>query len=268
VPAVITETTVELGAKGIMYDDNIGEGEWNSTFPDIPYKDDSAPAKFQVYLADLSVDSLLGSWLEIGDIAGEVLGDQIGSTNITLDASDLDIVFSGFSKHYGADATVDLKLNCTRLHSFTSSEANQDVSVYGTVNLQFWPRFNGTTEKAVDIDLVDIHFIGGIAINGYNATANITTFLVDKINVVDSTIGRISTTKIKLEINTASRLLVPALNGYLQKYVVPIPKNILGVFTISDIFLNYRDGYIYAGATPTFIPPTPDQPVTEFGVVF
>ena len=265
-PAVVTNTTFELGAKGIMFSSDAGESEWSTEFPDIPYKDTTEAAQFQAYVADLSVDSLIGSWLEVGSIAGQIQGDDVPGTNQTITASELDIALSGFSKKYGADTIVDLKLACTKLHDFTSSAANQDVTVLGTANLQFWPRFNSTTELAVEIDLVDIKFTGGIAISGYNATADISTFLVDKVVVVSSTIGNISAFKLKLEMNTISRVLVPSLNKFLKKYVVPIPKNILGVFQLSDIFLKYNDGFIYAGATPTFLPPT--GPVNSFLVGF
>lgn len=61
---------------------------------------------------------------------------------------------------------------------------------------------------------------------------------------------------------------MPALNSFIKKYVVPIPQNILGVFQLSDIFLQYNDGYIYAGATPTFLPPSTAGPITEFGIKF
>ena len=252
-PAVVTDTTVELGAVGVMYDSDVGESEWSTAFPDIPYKDTSENAEFQAYISDLSADSLLGSFLEVSDIAGWVYGDAVPGTDETLTASELDVAFPGFSAKYGTDAIVDVHLNCTQLHDFTSSSANQDVTVLGTANLQFWPRFNSTTELAVEIDLVDVTFTGGIAISGYNATANVSTFLVNKIVVDSSTIGSISAIKLKLEINTVSRLLVPTLNNYLQNYVLHIPQNILGVFQLSDIFLKYHDGYIYAGATPTFL---------------
>lgn len=118
------------------------------------------------------------------------------------------------------------------------------------------------------MDLNDVKFTGGINIAGYNATSSITTFLVDKITVVSSTVGTISAMKLKFEFNTASKLLVPSINTFLQKYVVPIPQNILGVFQLSDIFLKYNDGYIYAGATPTFLPPSTSGPITNFGLVF
>lgn len=241
-----------------MFDSQIGEAEWSTDFVDIPYKVETEPAQFQAFLSDLSIDSLLGSYLEVGDVAGWVYGDQLPSrlNSTTLVASDLDIAFPGFSKHYGADAIVDIFGNCTDLHDFSSSAANQDVTLYGTANLQFWPRFNGTTELAVSINVEDIKFTGGIAVNNFEASADISTFLVDKIEVLHSTIGNISALKLKLELNTVSKILVPSLNKWLQKYQIPIPSNVFGIFTLSNLFLGYQDGYITAGATPTFVAPS------------
>ena len=269
-PAIITETTAELGARGIMYDSTVGEDEWMRTaFPDMPYKDTQQPAQFQAYISDDSVNSLLGSFLEVSDIAGWIYGDDVPGTNDTITAKELDVAFKGMSLKYGDDSIVDLYLNCSGLFNFTSNSTEQDVSVLGTVSLSLWPRFNGTTEKAVELTLKDILFTGGIEVAGYNATAKIEKFLVDQVIVDVSEIGRLSAFKLKLEINTASKLLVPALNSYISKYVVPIPKNILGVFELSDLFLTYNNGYIYAGATPTFLPPTnPTGPLTHYGLAF
>lgn len=30
----------------------------------------------------------------------------------------------------------------------------------------------------------------------------------------------------------------------------------MGIFNLSDLFLEYKNGYIFAGATPTFIAPS------------
>lgn len=168
----------------------------------------------------------------------------------------VDVALPGFSAKYGADSIVDVHGACTDLHQFTSSEADQDVTVLGTANLQFWPRFNGTTELAVEMNLVDIKFTGGIAINNFNATADISKFIVDKIDIVTSTIGDLSAAKLKIEFNTVSRLAVPVLNKFVSKYQVPIPQDIMGIFILSDLFLMYKDGYIFGGATPTFQAPT------------
>jgi len=42
--AIVTETSFELGAKGIMYDDLVGESEWSTAFVDMPYKDTTETA--------------------------------------------------------------------------------------------------------------------------------------------------------------------------------------------------------------------------------
>ena len=38
---IITETAFELGIKGIMFDDRLTESEWSTTFPDMPYNDET-----------------------------------------------------------------------------------------------------------------------------------------------------------------------------------------------------------------------------------
>lgn len=140
------------------------------------------------------------------------------------------------------------------------------MTVYGSVKIQFWPRLSdGTTELAVELDLQDIKFTGGIAIENYQASADVASFLVDKISIPTSTIGSISAAKLKLEFNSVSRLAVPFINAYLQQYSVPIPQDIFGIFLLSDIFLTYADGYIFGGATPTFVAPASKvlEPVQE-----
>lgn len=36
-PAVVTETSFQVGARGIVYDDLVGEAEWSTDFVDMPY---------------------------------------------------------------------------------------------------------------------------------------------------------------------------------------------------------------------------------------
>ena len=79
---------------------------------------------------------------------------------------------------------------------------------------------------------------------------------VDSVDVLASTIGRLSALTIKLEINNGFRLGLPIINKVLSKHQIPIPSNILGLFILSDLTLGYHDDYIYAGATPTFIGPS------------
>ena len=109
---------------GIMYDDEpgFGESEWRPTnFTDMPYKVTSRPAQFQAYLSTASVNSLMGSWLEVGDVAGTIKGDGefIQSLNHTITAKDLKLVFgSAFTDMYGEDSIVDVAINCTELKNF------------------------------------------------------------------------------------------------------------------------------------------------------
>ena len=42
--AIVTDTVFEVGAKGIMYDDEVGESKWSTDFADMMYKDTSEAA--------------------------------------------------------------------------------------------------------------------------------------------------------------------------------------------------------------------------------
>lgn len=47
------------------------------------------------------------------------------------------------------------------------------------------------------------------------------------------------------------------INEYIGKNViVQVPTSFGGVFTLSDLWIDYYDDYIYFGLTPTFTPPT------------
>ena len=34
----------------------------------------------------------------------------------------------------------------------------------------------------------------------------------------------------------------------------------MGIFTLADLFLEYKNGYLFGGATPTFVAPTAELP--------
>lgn len=124
-----------------------------------------------------------------------------------------------------------------------------------------------TTELAVELDVKDIQFTGSIDVSGFVAKPHIKTFLVDEIDVPVSTIGEIDGAKLKAEFNGVSAAAVPILNFKLRKYEIPLPQDIFGIFLLSDIFLSYADGYLYAGATPTFVDPSVPQLETAAEVV-
>lgn len=55
--------------------------------------------------------------------------------------------------------------------------------------MQFWPRFNNDTEKAIELDFADIAFSGNLLVDGFYAYANVLSLNVDKITVPYSLIG-------------------------------------------------------------------------------
>jgi len=61
---------------------------------------------------------------------------------------------------------------------------------------------------------------------------------------------------LKKELNNFLRLYMSHINSSLSHHPITIPSNIGGIFELSNLTIEYFDSYIYAGATPTFIPPS------------
>lgn len=115
---------------------------------------------------------------------------------------------------------------------------------------------DGTYVKAVDLLLKQVAYQGQLLVeNGYDLGIQIQQVYVDKITVVSSTIGTVSTLTLKLEINNFFRLFLPLINTHLADYYVRVPQEIFGIFTLSDLSVGYFDQYLFLGMTPTFLPP-------------
>ena len=66
---------------------------------------------------------------------------------------------------------------------------------------------------------------------------------------------------IRLKLNTVNSVIVTLTNIILQKWEVQIPNNVLGgLFHLTQLHLEYFDGYIYAGVTPVYQPVLPAIP--------
>ena len=126
-----------------------------------------------------------------------------------------------------------------------------------SLDMQFWVEKNDTTtELAAELNLNDIDFDFSALITDMNITFNITKINIDSVNVVSDTFGKLSALTLKLKLNNGFRIMLPLLNAFISKFHLAFPSDIFGIFQLSDLVLEYFDGYIYAGATPTFLPPT------------
>ena len=95
-----------------------------------------------------------------------------------------------------------------------------------------------------------------LTVEDFNINAFVREFRLHGVEVTHSTIGMLNPNTIRLKLNTVNQVIVTLTNVILQKFELPIPSDIFGIFQLSDLVLEYFDGYIYAGATPTFLPPT------------
>ena len=169
--------------------------------------------------------------------------------------------FPGLVDYYGADLPVDIEISITELGQIGVSAADSEMSGAGTVDLKMYVHTtDGTIEMALEMEATDTQFAFSAAVSDMDIFLNISRINSSKIVVDSCTFADPSALKIKLELNNLARYALAKLNPYLAENPIVVPKNIAGIFELSNLYLGYYDDYVFVGATPTFLPPT----FTEF----
>jgi len=188
---------------------------------------------------------------------------MVNGTALNLKCGMFKVVLPGLAKTYGDDTPINLRIQLKNVKDFTTSEALQMIQLNADLDLQFWVETANGDELAVDLDFSSISANATFTITDFLVGIALNRFQVDTIKVVSTNIGKVSTLTLKLKINTGFKLALPVLNHFLQKFEINLPREILGIFTLSDLNLAYYDGYTYLGVTPTFVNPREDE-VTLF----
>lgn len=267
--AIITDTTFEFGIRGIMYDTEIGESEMSMDFPAMPYKNTNHTAQLQIFLSTLSIESVAKSGLEVGDASGWINSTMVvNGTSLDITCGLINHVFSGLSDKYGADTPANLFFNLTSLHNIHTSEETQILSFDGSFDFAVWVPTDAGDVNAVEVGFDDVSFEASVTITNFTIGIDIKKFTVHAINTLVSTIGNLHTLTLKTLINSAMLLLLPALNAIIAKIHLQFPDNILGLFALSDLYLEYFTDYFYFGVTPTFLNPFEGAAQQEVQVMF
>lgn len=229
----------------------------------MPYHDETYAAGFQAFVSSYSIDTLATSFLEVDEISGFFNSTEVPSISpLPLTTTTVDLLMPGIADYYGADLPVDVHFKILSFKNFTVN-SNPYMKIQGSMNMQFYVEMpDGTFPMAADIDLDDLTFTFTVAIQNMNLTANISNLNIGSISENSCSFGDLHTLQMKVELNNVFRIIMPSINKFLSKKTVMVPNQIGGLFELSDLYLAYYDNYLYAGATPTFIPPT-SQVVTE-----
>lgn len=148
-----------------------------------------------------------------------------------------------------------MHVQINKLGSVNIYEANEEMTAVSTFELQFWvEKTDGTKEKAATLSLIDTDLGFTSTVNDMKLQIGLTQMNVKNVNVVDCTFGRLSAILIRTEINNGFRLFQSSINNFLAKKLIPMPRNILGVFELTALTLGYYDSYLYVGYTPVFKP--------------
>ena len=259
---VVSETSLEQGIRGIMFDHDFNETV--PAFPVMPYKDETMPSALQVFLSSASVQSGLDSFLQVHPVSGFFNSTMIPETSkFQLTTGFLEKAFKGISDYYGADAPVDVHYTLNKIHDLTIAADSPDLSIYADADLKFYVETVNGTELAVDLAVSDFTFQGQLNISeSNNLNLTIKNLKVKNLDVAFCSFGKIGTFKLKMGLNVALAVAAETISQKVGNITVPteIDTKLFNV-TLADFVVKYSDGYLGVGATPTVIqPPLPPAP--------
>ena len=252
-PIRVTDTSLEFGARAIVSSES---SKTPATFPEMPYKDDAYPSGFQVFLSSEAVNSAFAAYLEEYPVQYWLNATDIPeSSPMQLNTHDLEKAFPGIDAHYGPDPRpVNVYVDLVSLSGFSVAKGKEQVSLNGAIDLKFFvDTADGASELAVDLSLTKLYMEASILIDGYNVTGSFTKLQARTIKVNDCAFGDLSAFKVKVELNVGMSMATDPINEKIAAFV--IPSHLYGLFELSDLRVGYFDGFLMAGATPTFLVP-------------
>lgn len=249
--------SISLGIKGLFFDDRIGDYD-RVRFPMMPFKNNTHLDTLQMFISMQSLDSFFESYLDVHEGSGWYNETQLPHPlDFTLTTNDLNIMLPGMVATYGKNKQVKLEYKIEDFGDFRSRFAKPYMIATATVNLRFWVvQAPNQEELAVELNLYNITNKVFLRENpDLKMSLMVGEFRLHGVEVVDSRIGMLNPNTIRLKLNTVNSVIVTLTNIILENWVVQIPNEVLGgLFHLSQLHLEYFDGYIYAGVTPVYQP--------------
>jgi len=260
----VTDKALAFGIKGLFFPKGQAEVEPSVQPPAVPMADAGSSSKFQCFISNYLADSLGASYLQTNEVHFWTRPkDMPKSSPVQLDTTSLGNFFPGMEAHYGAGKPVDIEYKLERLGNFSMRENDSTLSFTGDLALKFWVETSDTDKDvAVDLTLQGMRFNFTVLVKpGTTALQmNVGSASLAGLHVESTTFGNLDLLLLAKLLNQGISLGLPVLNTYLSTVSLPLPTELFGLFTLSDLTLKYHDNYLEAGLTPTFKPITEDIP--------
>ena len=129
------------------------------------------------------------------------------------------------------------------------------MTAVSTLELEFWvEKTDGTKELAATLRLIDTDLGFTATVTDMRLLIGLTQVNISNVSVLSCTFGKLSAILIRTELNNGFRLFQSSINAFLARKTIPMPRNILGLFELTNLTLGYYDSYLYTGYTPVFMP--------------
>jgi len=80
-PNLITATAFEMGTKGVIFDKNSGEQDFNATIPTLPWRDDDSDSGYQLFISDYTMDTATDAFFRAAGLPLLIKHDYIPASS-------------------------------------------------------------------------------------------------------------------------------------------------------------------------------------------
>lgn len=163
---------------------------------------------YQTFISTYSIDSIVGSFLEVASLKFWVNSAAIPDTApFDLTTTTLNAFLPGIAGYYGANLPVDVRVQFFELGQVGITEANEEMTGVATLELEFWvEKTDGTKEMAAAMRLIDTDFGFKATVTDMRLLISLTQVNVSNVSILSCTFGRLSALLIRTELNNGFRL--------------------------------------------------------------
>lgn len=163
-----------------------------------------------------------------------------------LNTTYLEALLPGLEKKYGANVAVDIAVS-TKYAPNTFFKQDK-MGANATAVLEF---IIPGVETAAVLELKTTSFVS-VTLKDFLLKLAVQSISIDNVSVPVSNIGHISTTALKIFLNTGIKIATPLINEFLSSGF-KIPNTFLDMVKIDDAEFIAKDGFVLIQFTPEFI---------------
>ena len=254
----IVDNRVQVALNGTMFTLDKGYYVPPIAQVDMPYFNPNCSSQFQLFTSDYFLQSASYAFFELASIAYLARHEKMPPNLVfQFNTSVFDAVLPFLANYYGKNVPVDVNFVVRNLTDFRTNGTNRLTSAKLHLDGEIYIRYdNGTFVKAGTLiaEETDVQF-EIVTIGNTMVTIAIRSINIVRMYIEADYLGPNRYSSSPFMTNFALSMGMKYFNSFFENLIrVAIPPKLFNLFKLTDLKVNYFDGYLQIGLTPTFLP--------------